>query len=114
MISSSTLDKLSESDKIIHLLKDHYNLCDWDKVKLKDFDTCIVTEIPETVMEDGTHITQVNYWHGDATLEFQDTEGESENWCAITFTVNDIEDIYSQLKFVLNDEKEDKEQAQEA
>lgn len=114
MISSSTLDKLSESDKIIHLLKDHYNLCDWDKVKLKDFDTCIVTEIPETVMEDGTHITQVNYWHGDATLEFQDTEGESENWCAITFTVNDIEDIYNQLKLVLNDEKEDKEQAQEA
>lgn len=114
MISSSTLDKLSESDKIIHLLKDHYNLCDWDKVKLKDFDTCIVTEIPETVMEDGTHITQVNYWHGDATLEFQDTEGESENWCAITFTVNDIEDIYNQLKLILNDEKEDKEQAQEA
>ena len=114
MISSSTLDKLSESDKIIHLLKDHYNLCDWDKVKLKDFATCIVTEIPETVMEDGTHITQVNYWHGDATLEFQDTEGESENWCAITFTVNDIEDIYNQLKLVLNDEKEDKEQAQEA
>lgn len=114
MISSSTLDKLSESDKIIHLLKDHYNLCDWDKVKLKDFDTCIVTEIPETVMEDGTHITQVNYWHGDATLEFQDTEGESENWCAITFTVNDIEDIYNQLKLVFNGEKEDKEQAQEA
>lgn len=114
MISSSTLDKLSESDKIIHLLKDHYNLCDWDKVKLKDFDTCIVTEIPETVMDDGTHITQVNYWHGDATLEFQDTEGESENWCAITFTVNDIEDIYNQLKLVFNGEKEDKEQAQEA
>lgn len=114
MISSSTLDKLSESDKIIHLLKDHYNLCDWDKVKLKDFDTCIVTEIPETVMEDGTHITQVNYWHGDATLEFQDTEGESENWCAITFTVNDIEDIYNQLMLVFNGEKEDKEQAQEA
>lgn len=114
MISSSTLDKLLESDKIIHLLKDHYNLCDWDKVKLKDFDTCIVTEIPETVMEDGTHITQVNYWHGDATLEFQDTEGESENWCAITFTVNDIEDIYNQLKLVFNGEKEDKEQAQEA
>ena len=113
MISSSTLDKLSESDKIIHLLKDHYNLCDWDKVKLKDFDTCIVTEIPETVMEDGTHITQVNYWHGDATLEFQDTEGESENWCAITFTVNDIEDIYNQLMLVFNGEKEDKEQAQE-
>lgn len=114
MISSVLLDKLSKSDKIIHLLKDHYNLCDWDKVKLKDFDTCIVTEIPETVMEDGTHITQVNYWHGDATLEFQDTEGESENWCAITFTVNDIEDIYNQLKLVFNGEKEDKEQAQEA
>lgn len=114
MISSVLLDKLSKSDKIIHLLKDHYNLCDWDKVKLKDFDTCIVTEIPETVMEDGTHITQVNYWHGDATLEFQDTEGESENWCAITFTVNDIEDIYNQLMLVFNGEKEDKEQAQEA
>lgn len=114
MISSVLLDKLSKSDKIIHLLKDHYNLCDWDKVKLKDFDTCIVTEIPETVMEDGTHITQVNYWHGDATLEFQDTEGESENWCAITFTVNDIENIYNQLMLVFNGEKEDKEQAQEA
>lgn len=62
-------------------------------------------------MEDGTHITQVNYWHGDATLEFQDTEYESENWCAITFTVNDIEDIYNQLKLVFNGEKEDKEQA---
>ena len=114
MISSVLLDKLSKSDKIIHLLKDHYNLCDWDKVKLKDFNTCIVTEIPETVMEDGTHITQVNYWHGDATLEFQDTEGESENWCAITFTVNDIENIYNQLMLVFNGEKEDKEQAQEA
>ena len=114
MISSVLLDKLSKSDKIIHLLKDHYNLCDWDKVKLKDFNTCIVTEIPETVMEDGTHITQVNYWHGDATLEFQDTEDESENWCAITFTVNDIEYIYNQLKLVFNGEKEDKEQAQEA
>lgn len=114
MISSSTLDKLSKSDKIIRLLKDHYNLCDWDNVTDEDFYTCISTEIPETVMEDGTHITQVNYWHGDATLEFQDTEYESENWCAITFTVNDIEDIYNQLKLVLNDEKEDKEQAQEA
>ena len=112
MISSSTLDKLSESDKIIHLLKDHYNLCDWDKVKLKDFDTCIVTEIPETVMEDGTHITQVNYWHGDRTLEFQDITDESESFFA--FTVNDIEDIYNQLKLVFNGEKEDKEQAQEA
>ena len=112
MISSSILYKLSESDKIIHLLKDHYNLCDWDKVKLKDFDTCIVTEIPETVMEDGKRIVQVNYWHGDATLEFQDTEDESENWCA--FTVNDIENIYNQLMLVFNGEKEDKEQAQEA
>lgn len=65
-------------------------------------------------MEDGKRIVQVNYWHGDATLEFQDTEYESENWCAITFTVNDIVNIYNQLKLVLNDEKEDKEQAQEA
>lgn len=114
MISSVLLDKLSKSDKIIQLLKDHYNLCDWDKVTDEDFYTCISTEIPETVIEDGKRIVQVNYWHGDATLEFQDTEGESENWCAITFTVNDIEDIYNQLKLVLNDEKEDKEQAQEA
>lgn len=114
MISSVLLDKLSKSDKIIQLLKDHYNLCDWDKVTKEDFYTCISTEIPETVMEDGKRIVQVNYWHGDATLEFQDTEYESENWCAITFTVNDIEDIYNQLKLVLNDEKEDKEQAQEA
>ena len=114
MISSSTLDKLSKSDKIIRLLKDHYNLCDWDKVTDEDFYTCISTEIPETVIEDGKRIVQVNYWHGDATLEFQDTEGESENWCAITFTVNDIEDIYNQLMLVFNGEKEDKEQEQEA
>lgn len=32
MIGSVLLDKLSKSDKIIQLLKDHYNLCDWDKV----------------------------------------------------------------------------------
>ena len=114
MISSVLLDKLSKSDKIIHLLKDHYNLCDWDKVTEEDFYTCISIEIPETVIEDGKRIVKVNYWHGDATLEFQDTEDESENWCAITFTVNDIEYIYNQLKLVLNDEKEDKEQAQEA
>lgn len=114
MISSVLLDKLSKSDKIIHLLKDHYNLCDWDKVTEEDFYTCISIEIPETVIEDGKRIVKVNYWHGDATLEFQDTEDEGENWCAITFTVNDIEYIYNQLKLVLNDEKEDKEQAQEA
>ena len=114
MISSVLLDKLSKSDKIIHLLKDHYNLCDWDKVTEEDFYTCISIEIPETVIEDGKRIVKVNYWHGDATLEFQDTEDESENLCSITFTVNDIEYIYNQLKLVLNDEKEDKEQAQEA
>lgn len=114
MISSSTLDKLPKINKIIYLLKDHYNLCDWDKVTKEDFYTCISTEIPETVMEDGKHITQVNYWHGDATLIFQDTADESRNWCASAFSVNDIENIYQQLKLVLNDEKEDKEQAQEA
>lgn len=114
MISSVLLDKLSKSDKIIQLLKDHYNLCDWDKVTEEYFYTCISTEIPETVMEDGKRIVQVNYWHGDATLEFQDTEDESENWCTISFTVNDIENIYNQLKLVLNGEKEDKEQTQEA
>ena len=59
MISSSTLYKLSKSDKIIQLLKDHYNLCDWDKVTEEDFYTCISTEIPETVMEDGKRIVQV-------------------------------------------------------
>ena len=114
MISSVLLDKLSKSDKIIHLLKDHYNLCDWDKVTVEDFYTCISIEIPETVIEDCKRIVKLNYWHGDATLEFQDTEDESENWCAITFTVNDIEYIYNQLKLVFNGEKEDKEQAQEA
>lgn len=114
MISSVLLDKLSKIDKIIQLFKDHYNLCDWDNVTEEDFYTCISTEIPETVMEDGKHITKVNYWHGDATLEFQDTEDESENWCTFVFTVNDIESIYQQLKLVFNGEKEDKEQAQEA
>ena len=114
MISSSTLDKLSKSDKIIRLLKDHYNLCDWDKVTDEDFYTCISTEIPETVIEDGKRIVQVNYWHGDATLEFQDTEGEGGNWGAITCTVNDIKDIYKQLMLVFDGEKADKEQAQEA
>ena len=111
MISSSTFNKLLKSDKIIYLLKDHYTLCSWNKVKLKDFDTCIVTEIPETVMDDGKRIVQVNYWHGDAILEFQDTKDESESFFA--FTVNDIENIYNQLKLVFNGEKEDKEQAQE-
>lgn len=114
MISSSTLYKLSKSDKIIQLLKDHYNLCDWDKVTEEDFYTCISTEIPETVMEDGKRIVQVNYWHGDATLEFKDTEDDSENWCAISFTVTDMENNYQQLKLFFNGEKEDKEQAQEA
>ena len=111
MISSSTLDKLPKINKIIYLLKDHYNLCDWDKVTKEDFYTCISTEIPETVMEDGKRIVQVNYWHGDAILEFQDTKDESESFFA--FTVNDIENLYNQLKLVFNGEKEDKEQAQE-